>query len=247
MRKLLLFALSMGLGTMSFAQDGKISIDAILVPTGTVTTQAPNSGTNIIKVKITNNETSYVYPATISNFNFKVSLDGNFIDNPTVPGNKEFVIPILAPFAPGQTIEVILATTWSPQGDPGTHTMCVRLERMVVASVPPVVVTNVDQNLESCKDFTFAWPNGILNLNGTITSKVIANNDIMTVNVTGNINQAQIQIMSITGQVVKTVNASTGNNEIIQVIDISDLTSGVYIVTVQTESGPAPAQKVFIQ
>ena len=70
---------------------------------------------------------------------------------------------------------------------------------------------------------------------------------MMTVFVKNNSNVTELKLMSITGQVVKSIVASNGGQDFTESFDISNLTSGVYIVSIQTENGESQAQKVFVQ
>ena len=247
MKKLLLFALIMGISAISFAQDGKISVDAYIDPSGTITTEDPANGSTLIQVTVTNNESTYTYPANQTQFNFNVKLDGNLIDNPAAPATKEFIIPILADLAPGASVDLILATNWGPDATPGTHSLCVDLLRAVVTTAVPPIIANTDQNKEFCQDFNFQWPVGINDLNSSEISKIKTEGDLMTIFVKNTSNVTEVKLMSITGQIVKTVTSSNGGQDFNESFDISNLTSGVYIVSVQSENGATQAQKVFVQ
>ena len=249
MKKLLLFALIMGLGTMSFAQTTNASIDAILTPTGTVTTEDPANGTTILSVSVTNNDAAITFPVGTV-FTFNVSLEGLPVDN-IAPGGAS--IPWVASLsslamAPGETQTFVLSQTWGAAPSTiGTHELCIELVSIFdISTVPPTMYTNADQNKQICQDFNFAWPVGINDVVSEI-SNIKTDGDVLTISVTNNSNQAQIQLMSVTGQVVKTIVTSAAGQNFTQEINISDLTSGVYIVTIQNENGASVAQKVFIQ
>ncbi len=250
MKKLLLFALIMGLGTLSFAQNTNISVDAILTPTGTITTEDPAAGSTILSVSLTNNDGAITFPVG-SVFTFDVKLEGIPVDN-VAPGGGTipWVVSLVSlPMAPGETQNFVLSQSWgaSPSAI-GTHELCVEVVSVFdISTVPPVMYTNVDQNKEICADYLFAWPVGIKDVVTSEISNIKTTSDVMTITVTNNSNQAQIQLMSVTGQVVKTVNTSAAGQNFTQEINISDLTSGVYIVTIQNENGASVAQKVFIQ
>jgi hypothetical protein len=250
MKKLLLFALVMGLGTMSFAQTTNFSVESILTPTGTITTEDPANGTTILSVSVTNNDAAITFPiGTVLTFN--VSLEGLPVDN-VAPGGA--AIPWIAslsslPIAPGETQNFVLSQTWGAAPSTiGTHELCIELVSIfdITTTPAPTMYTNADQNKELCQDYNFAWPLGINDVVSEI-SNIKTNGDVMTISVTNNSNQAQIQLMSVTGQVVKTVNTSAAGQNFTQEINISDLTSGVYVVTIQNENGASIAQKVFIQ
>lgn len=246
MKKLLLFAVTMGISAMSFAQVGLVSVDAIVKPTGTLTTEAPGSGTTNIEVTVTNNEATFTYPGTFTQFNFRVKVDGVEIKDPTT-GVIEWVVAIPTPLAPGASANVTLSTSWAPQGEPGSHELCVDLQNALIAGSTPPFVTITDANKEACQDFTFAWPVGINDLNSAEISTIQTIGDVMTVFVKNTSTVTELKLMSITGQVVKTVTASNGGQDFNESFDISNLTSGVYIISVQSENGATQAQKVFIQ
>ncbi|MFT4753372.1 MAG: hypothetical protein ACI85Q_000913 [Salibacteraceae bacterium] len=248
MKKLLLFAVTMGLSTLSFAQTGLISVDAIISPSGTVTTQDPANGTSEIRVTITNNETSFTYVANQTQFNFNIKVDGVLINDPAGSvSTPEILIPIFSDLAPGASIDLILATNWAAQGDPGQHEICVELIRIFANASTPPLITNTDQNKSFCDNFTFAWPVGISELNSAEISNIKTEGDVMTVSVINTSSVTELKLMSITGQVFKSVIASNGGQDFIESFDISNLSSGVYIVSIQTENGASQAQKVFVQ
>ena len=230
MKKLLLFALTMGLGTISFAQED------------------PKSGTTSITVNVTNNDT-FTYPVGTLLI-YEVTLEGQLLINYDINGTA---IPWQTPIVglemkPGDTQDFILTQTYGAKIDPGKGTLCVKLTQIFDVSVlPPVFYGNNDQNAELCQEFTFAWPLSVSNVQVTSISSIKTDGSIMTVTGKNLSNQTQIQIMNVTGQVLKTVTASNAGQEFAKRIDISDLTSGLYIVTIQSENGATAAKKVFIQ
>lgn len=245
MKKLLLFAFTMGMSAMTFAQDGKISVDAIVSPTGTITTEDPANGTTLLEVEITNNETGFTYPGALTQLTFEVTVDGDKINDPN--GVQIWVKQINLDLAPGGSQNVTLATDWGAVGDPGTHEICVKLTNMLVASGGGGLITNSDQNMEFCDNYEFAWPASINDLQTSEIANIKTVGDVMTVSVNNTSAVTEVKLMSITGQVVKTVTTSNGGQNFNQNFDISNLTSGVYIVTVQSENGATQAQKVFVQ
>jgi hypothetical protein len=248
MKKLLLFALTMGLGTMSFAQKTKASVDSFVAPTGTITTEDPKNGSTTITVSVTNNDTMTYVVGTL--LLYEVTVDGNLIENYDVSGIKiPWQTPLVSlPMAPGETQDFILTQTFGADIDPATAPICVKLKQVIdVSVIPPLFYGNDDQNDELCKDFVFAWPLGVSNVAVSSISNIKTEGDVMTVTVNNSSNFTQIQVMSVTGQVLKSVNASNAGGQFTENINISDLTSGLYIVTIQSENGATSAKKVFIQ
>ncbi len=245
MKKLLLFAFTMGMSTMTFAQDGLVSVDSYVSPTGTVTTEDPANGTTLLEVEITNNESAFTYPGAFTQLSFEVTVDGNAINDPTTSA-PIWVKQINLDLAPGTSQNVTLATNWGAVGDPGSHEMCVKLTNILIASTG-TFVPNTDQNMEFCDDFDFAWPASVADLQTSEIANIKTTGDVMTVIVKNTSAVTEVKLMSITGQVVKTVTTSNGGQNFNQNFDISNLTSGVYIVTVQSENGATQAQKVFVQ
>ncbi|MGB0805147.1 MAG: T9SS type A sorting domain-containing protein [Salibacteraceae bacterium] len=252
MKKLLLFALSMGLGTLSFAQTpvGLVSVDSYTKPAGVVITEPDGSGSTELVVNITNNETNgFVYPGGFTTFTYRVTVDGVQIEDPTTGSIDWIILPNPNDLAPGQSQTSILSNTWAPQGEEGTHEICVDLVNAVFApgSVNPPFVTISDANKELCEDFTFQWPVGINDLVNAEISNIKTNGDLMTVFVKNSGSVTELKLMSITGQVVTAITSTNGGQDFNETFDISSLTSGVYIISVQTENGTSQAQKVFIQ
>lgn len=249
MKKLLLFALSMGLGTLSFAQDSTYaSIDSYIAPAGTITTEDPKNGSTSISVNITNNDTMTYPIGTL--LIYEVTLDGALQINYDINGTATpWQTPIVGiEMKPGDSQVFILTQTFGADIDPGKADICVKLVQIFdVSVVPPVFYGNNDQNAELCEEFTFAWPLSVSNVQVTSISNIKTVGDIMTVNGQNISNQTQIQIMSVTGQVLKSVTTANAGQEFSENINISDITSGLYIVTIQSENGATAAQKVFIQ
>lgn len=249
MKKLLLFAVSMGISALSIAQTpaGLVSTDAVVSPTGTIYTEADGNGTTLLEVTVTNNETNgFVYPGAFTQFNFSVTIDGVEINDPT-NGTVEWVVSIPNDLNPGSSANVVLSTSWAPQADPGEHEFCVKLKNALIAGTSNPFVTITDANKDLCENRTFAWPVGINDLETAEIANVINNGEEMTVFVKNAGNSTEIKLMSITGQVVKTLISSNGGQDFNETFDISSLTSGVYILSVQGENGASQAQKVFIQ
>jgi len=249
MKKLLLFALSLGLGTISYAQTPtQVSVDAFVSPTGTVFIDGSGTGAVLTKIEvtITNNDANGVNFAAGSTFNYNVKLDGTKIDQPVAGGTTEWGNLIAQDINANTSHGVTLTNSWAASTQPGSHEICVSLERIVV-SVTPFLYDNQDANKELCQDFTFDWATSVADLSRAEISSIKTHGDVMTVTVKNTNQQVQINILNITGQTVKTVIPSAGGQNFYQDIDISDLTSGVYIVTIQTENGVSAAQKVFVQ
>ena len=250
MKKILLFALSFGVGSMAFAQTPThLSIDAFLSPTGTVYIDGSGSGnvlTEII-VTITNNDVNNINFAPGSNFNYNVKLDGTKVGDPDAAGNPtEWVKSTALAINVGTSHDVTLTSSWPVSTEPGSHEICVSLERIQVVTTP-YLYGNEDTNKELCKDYTFDWATSVEDISKAQIEKVTTSGDLMTVFVKNSSQNIQINILSITGQTIKTVNPSASGQNFYQNIDISDLSSGVYIVTIQTENGVSAAQKVFVQ
>lgn len=245
MRKLLLFALTVGISTMTFAQfNGNASVDSYALPTGTIILEDPANGTTSIKVNITNNTADTI--PDLTNFFFYVTLDGTKVKHP-VTGTDEWGYSLINPLPNGSTIDALLTAELGATGDRGSRPLCVELYQYVmVKGTAPGLYTNVDGNKELCENFDFGWPVGVSDVTSTEISKIITNGDLMKVYINGN-TSSQIKMMNITGQVVKTINTSITGNNTVENVDISDLTPGVYIVTIQSENGSASAKKVFIQ
>ena len=241
MRKLLLFALTMGLSTMTFAQfNGNMSTDSFVLPTGTITLQDPANGTTSISVTVTNNTADTI--PDLTNIFFYITLDGVKINHP-VTGTDTWGFSLINPLPNGESRDLLLTTDWGAVGSRGSVALCADLYQYVmVKGTAPGLYSNVDADKEVCQNFDFDFPASIGDITNTEISKIFTNGDLMTIYISNN-TSSQIKMMNITGQVVKTVNASvTATN-----VDISDLTPGVYIVTIQSENGSASAKKVFIQ
>lgn len=247
MKKLLLFALTMGVSAMSFAQQGKISIDAILEPSDPIIVQNPANGTTSIAVTITNNDDAFSYPASFTSLLFYVSVDGDRIDNPLAAGNQQFLAQLLVELAPGASTDVTLTTLWAPVGDPGQYDLCIDLDLISVVTTPAFALTNQDVNREICENFTFSWPLGVSDVTTSEISEIKTIGNEMIVFVKNSSPVTEIKLMSITGQVVKSISLSNGGQDFQEAFDISNLTSGLYIVSVQSENGTTQAQKVFVQ
>ncbi len=248
MKKLLLFSITLVLGSLSYAQSTTaISVDAILKPTGTVFIDGSGTGSVLtdIMITITNNDPSSTNFGVGSNFNYNVKLDGVKLDDPDL-GGTEWVKTIALAVDANQSYDVTLTNSWAASTQPGSHELCVSLERIVVL-VSPFLYNNTDANKEFCSDFTFDWATSVGDLSKANISKITTSGDLMTVFVKNTNQNVQINVLSITGQTVKTVLPNAGGQNFYQNIDISDLTSGVYIVTIQTENGISAAKKVFIQ
>lgn len=239
MKKILLFALSLGLGTMSFAQTN-ISVDGYDNPVGTVYIGASNP-TNSIEVNITNNSGTDYLANEGHSATFSVTVDGIAL---TDPDGNNWVRPMSFDFTIGSTSNFILTQSWTPTEESGSHELCVTLVSILKNGTTPE--PNTDANSKFCDSFTFDFLAGINN-NKVEISKIQTNGDLMTISANNVGPQAQIKIMSITGQVVKTIAPATGSQNFRENIDISDLTSGVYIVTIQNETGVSAVQKVFVQ
>ncbi len=247
MKKLLLFAFTMGISAISFAQQGRISVDAILLPANPVIIQDPANGTTEIKVSLTNNDTAFTYPSSFTSLLFYVSVDGVQIEKPLGGGSKEFVTQVLGDLAPGGTIDITLTTLWAPVGDPGQYDVCVELNRISVVSAPAFTMLNSDVNMEGCENFTFSWPVSVSELTNSEISQVKTIGNEMTVFVKNTSSVTEIKLINITGQVVKSITSFHGGQDFQETFDISNLTAGVYIVSVQSGNGTKQAQKVFIQ
>ena len=241
MKKLLLFALSLGIGTMSIAQTTSISVDSYTEPSGTVYIGA-SSPSNIIEVSVTNNSGSDYLANEGHSASFLVTVDGATLADPD--GNN-WVRPMSFDFTDGFTSNFIITQSWAPTEGPGSHELCVTLVMILNGGTTPE--PNMDANSKLCETYTFGFLAGIDDNKLIEISSIQTSGDIMTVFVKNAGHQAQINIMSITGQVVKTVVPSIGGQSFTENIDVSDLTAGVYIVTIQTENGISAAQKVFIQ
>ena len=245
MRKLLLFALTMGLSAMTFAQtDGLISVDNYVLPTGTIILEDPANGNTSISVTITNNTTDTI--PDLSNLFFYVTIDGTKIKHPST-GADAWGFNLIDPLAIGASTQVQLTNEWGAVAPNGTNSLCIELYQYVTFSGPdPGFHPNVDANKQICEDFLFSFPASISDFSDSKISKIVTNGDVMKVYFDG-ATSSQIKMMNITGQVVKTINTNVTGNNSVENIDISDVTPGVYIVTIQSENGTASAKKVFIQ
>lgn len=243
MRKLLLFALSMGIGTMSFAQINA-SVDNIIKPTGTVVLEDPANGSTIITVEITNNDT-FDYPGT-TRYNFNLSLDGTALSEPG--GNTEWTTTYSGGLTQGSTAILTLTQSMGFEGNSGMRELCIVLQRAFIITGPHAGQNdNNDANKERCETLMFDYPASVNDIKSSEISKIITEGGLMQVYINNAGNSALIKVMNITGQMVKTVQASTGAQEFVESIDVSDLNPGVYIVTIESENGTASAKKVFIQ
>jgi hypothetical protein len=247
MKKLLLFALSMSIGAASYAQGTptNLSVNSYVQPTGTVYIDGTGNGNVLttIEVEIQNNDQAVTFPGG-AQISYGVTLDGTpFTD----PNGTAWVKNVAVALAPNATQNMVLTSAWGASTTQGTHNLCVSLNGVVIVAAPPVLYTNQDQKKQLCADFTFDFASSVNDISLAEISQIKTEGDLMTVFVKNTSNQAQIQIMSITGQVVKTINSANSGQNFYQEINISDLTSGVYVVAIQTENGISAAQKVFIQ
>lgn len=244
MKKLLLFTFLLGLTTITFGQivNTEIEVTSYISPTGTIYIDGSGTGANLttIEVNITNNDT-VTFAGGFSVLTFGVIFEGNPLADPASTG---WSFGLTNDFAPGTTQNFRLTDDWGASTTPGSRELCVSLNSVLSGST---LYNNTDTEKELCQSFDFDFSIGIENIVGAEISEIKMTGDLMTVFVKNSTQQSQIQVMSITGQVVKTVNTAVGSQNFYQNIDISDLTAGVYIVTVQTENGKAAAQKVMIQ
>lgn len=244
MKKLLLFAFTLGLGTISYAQTPtNISINGFDSPTGTVYIDGSGSGNvvNILTVAVTNNDAGVDFNAG-SVFSYAVTLDGNAVMDPDGLGwarNNSLNIPS------GTSQSLILSQSFSTSVNPGNYELCVSLNNVVVP--PAGIYVNVDPNKQFCKSFDFDFTAGVGDMDVSEISRITTNGNLLTVYVKNASQNVQINLMSMTGQIVKTVSPNSSGQNFYQNIEIGDLTSGVYIVTIQTENGISAAKKVFIQ
>ena len=245
MRKLLLFALTMGLSTMTFAQfNTEVSVDSYDSPTGNITLQDPANGTTTISVVLTNNN-SYTVPE-FTRLDFYISRGGTKISNPA-NGTDVWSTSLIDSIQSGNSETIIISGVYGAEGTHGMDTLCAELFQLIPVKGPqPGLNTNMDPNKEFCEEFSFDFPASISNVKGTEISKIATDGDLMKVYINGTAN-TQIKMLSITGQVVKTINTTVTGNNFVENVDISDVTPGVYIVTIQSENGTASAKKVFIQ
>lgn len=247
MKKLLLFALSLGLGFTGFSQGSttKLSVNSFIKPTGTVYIDGTGNGNVLttIEVEIQNNDASVTFPSG-AQIKFSVSLDGTQVSD---PNGAAWVRNLAIPLNSNATQNFVLTSAWGASTSPGSHNLCTSLDNVIIVGVPPTVYTNQDQNKQLCKDFTFDFASSVKDLSLAEISQIKTEGDLMTVFVKNTSNKAQIQIMSITGQIVKTVNANSSGQNFYQEINISDLTAGIYVVAIQTEKGISAAQKVMVQ
>lgn len=240
MKKLLLFTLSIGLATLGFAQTN-VSVDSFLDPAGTVLV-GDSGPENTIRINMTNNA-GKDYLATENNtVSFSVTVDGVVLADPT-GGN--WIRPMTFDFLNGATEEFILAQTWVASQTPGNYEICVTIEMILEGGNSPQ--SNTDANKQLCQSFDFANPTGINNLNSASISNVTTSGDIMNVFIKNASSQIQINVLDVTGRIVKTTTPVIGGQDFNERINISDLTSGVYIVTIQNDNGILSTQKVFVQ
>jgi len=245
MRKLLLFALTMGLSTMTFAQlETEVSVDSYNSPTGTIVLQDPANGTTTISVEITNNN-SFTVPE-FTRLDFYITLDGNKVLNPA-NGTDVWSTSLVDSIQTGDSETIIITAVYGATSARGSKPLCTELFRIVpVKGVQPGLNTNIDANKKLCKNFDFDFPASIGDVTTSEISKIITTGDLMKIYFNGSVS-SQIKMMNITGQVVKTIETSVSGNNAVENVDISNLTPGLYIVTIQNGNGSASAKKVFVQ
>jgi len=247
MKKLLLFALSLSLGAAGFSQGTptNLSVNSFIQPTGTVYIDGTGGGNVLttIEIEIQNNDAAVTFPSG-AQFSYAVTLDGTPV---TDPNGAAWVRNLAIALSPNATQNFVLTSAWGANTTTGTHNLCASLNGVVIVAAPPVLYTNQDQNKQFCADFTFDFASSVNDLSQAEISQIKTEGDVMTVFVKNTSNNAQVQIMSITGQIVKTINTTSAGQNFYQEINISDLTSGVYVVAIQTEKGISAAQKVFVQ
>lgn len=246
MKKLLLFTLALGLGTLVSAQTPtQVSLNSFISPTTTFYIDGSGSGAvkNILTVNATNNDGSVTFPAGAA-FNYTVKIDGATVTDPDGLGWTRVNAFNLAP---GQSDDLTITQSLSFTTSPGSYELCVSLENIAVTMPSFVLYVNGDANKQVCKTFPFDFTASVGSLEVPEISKITTSGDIMTVYVKNSSNQISVNVLDITGRTVKTVVPSIGGQDFYQNVDVSDLSAGVYIVAIQTENGISSAQKVFIQ
>ena len=246
MKKLLLISLAFGMGTVVNAQTPtQVALTGFVSPTSTVYIDGSGSGAvkNILTVTARNNDPSVTFSAGAA-FNYSVTVDGSTVTDPDGLGWTRVNAFDLAP---GQTDDLTITQSFTTSLSPGNYEICVSLDNIAVTMPSFVLYVNGDANKKVCKTFPFDFTASVGSLEIPEISKISTVGDVMTVYVKNSSNQISVNILDITGRTVKSVVPSIGGQDFYQNVDISDLSSGVYIVAIQTENGISSAQKVFIQ
>lgn len=201
---------------------------------------------------VTNNGTVSFPGAVAGNLGtalvFEVEIDGAKIPVPgVVPPTTNWNINLPEDFDPGETITLILNQIWKPIGlGIGYHNVTVRLTTAINQNQPGNPYINQDANLQRTRQFYFDAPLAFNGPDQSIIHSVYVHQGeliIETEHLTGSLD---LDIVGITGQVVKSERLSNHPGTIIRTIDVSSLNSGLYIVSLKNDRGYQYAQKVYI-
>ncbi len=255
MKKLLLVLFAFTTSTL-FAQfdTTQIAIVQILQPTDTFWVDMNGDGDtlNTIEILLRNNDTiDFVgdgTPLGSPQMSFIFTVNGN---PPADPDNNGWTRQLTTALNQGSDLNFILTQSYAPYTilDGETAEVCVQLNMIIITATGSMYI-NDDPNKQFCKTFEFASkPSdtgmGIGDVDAVSFEKVFAANGLLRVLGNTTANKVNIEVINLGGQLIMNRTVA-GNGNFSTEFDVSNLQTGVYIVTMSTGNGPVMATKIVI-
>jgi hypothetical protein len=253
-KALLIFMLTVAT-TFAYSQSfTSISVDSIIVTVDTNDLKGDtiymDTVVKSITVEITNND-AITFPGAVAGdlgtaIVFEVELDGTKFPAPGGGSGLNWNVTIPEDFEPGETLTLIMNQLWTPSESIGYHDLTVRLTTAIDQNEPGNPYINSDANLERTQQYYFDAPLSFGGPGQSIFNAVYVHQDeliIETESLSGNVD---LEVVAITGQVMHSERLSNHPGSMIRTIDISNLNSGIYIISLKNDKGYQYAQKVYV-